>query len=93
MQNKEQIKPWTHTAYKVPHTSWATNTLLYLLIREILIKGIFVYVMITLRNLFYKIQQVLHKNMTVNKTIIMGFNQVVSSWLKEYLKCYPIQRS
>lgn len=85
MQNKEQIKPWTHTAYQVQHTSWATNALLYFLIREILIKGIFVYVMIILRYLLYKTQlQVLHKNVTVNKTNIMGFYQVVSSWWKEH---------
>jgi len=34
----------------------ATNALLYFLIREILIKGIFVYVMIILMYLLYTIQ-------------------------------------
>jgi len=33
------------------------------------------------------------QNITVNKTKIMGFYQVVSSWWKEYLKCHPIQTS
>ena len=85
MKNKEQIKPWTHTSYQVQHTSWATNALLYFLIREILIKVTFVYVMIILRYLLYKTQlQVLHKNVIVNKTNILGFYQVVSSWWKEY---------
>ena len=65
IQNTEQIKPWTHTAYLVQHTLLASNALLYLLMRENLIKGIFVYVTIILKYLFYKTQlQVLHKNIT-----------------------------
>lgn len=75
MQNTKQIKPCTLIVYHVKYTSLALNVLLDLLIREVFIKCTFAY-MIIIHNyiFFYKTKvQVLHKNVTGDKTKIMRF--------------------